>query len=66
MCCLLPRLLLKLPTHIASYVKTNPKITSKFGEFISLAEVSLVCLKFSLSFIKFCPLVAKLWLICGF
>ena len=42
------------------------KITSKFGEFISPAEVALVCLKFILSFIKFCSLVTKLWLICGF
>ena len=31
--------------------------TSKFGEFISPAEVALVCLKFILSFIKFCSLV---------
>ena len=42
------------------------KRTNKFGEFISPAEVALVCLKFILSFIKFCSLVTKLWLICGF
>ena len=39
------------------------RVTSKFGEFISPAEVVLVCLKFILSFIKFCSLVTKLWLI---
>ena len=42
------------------------KRTSKFSEFISPAEVALASLKFILSFIKFCPLVTKLWLICGF
>ena len=41
-------------------------MTSKFGKFISPAEVALVCLKFILSFIKLCSLVTKLWLICGF
>ena len=42
-------------------------VTSKFGEFISPAEVALVCLKFIFSFIKFCSLVTnKLWLICAF
>ena len=30
------------------------------------AEMALVCLKLILSFIKFCSLVTKLWLICGF
>ena len=40
--------------------------TSKFGEFISPAEVALVCFKHILSFIKFCSLVTELWLICGF
>ena len=44
-------------------LKTIP--TSKFSEFIPPAEVALVCLKFILSFIKFCSLVTKLWL-CGF
>ena len=44
----------------------NLSITSKFSEFISPAEVALVCLKFILNFIKFCSLVTELWLICGF
>ena len=30
--------------------------TSKFSEFISPAEVALVCLKFILGYIKFCSL----------
>ena len=47
-------------------VFTKLRFTSKFGEFISPAEVAVVCLKYSLSFIKFCSLVSKLWLICGF
>ena len=48
---------------------TKAERISKFSEFISPAEVALVCLiKFILSFIKFCSLVttSKLWLICGF
>ena len=42
-------------------VHTSPTaiITSKFGEFISPAEVALVCLQFILSFIKFCSLVIR-------
>ena len=35
---------------------SNALTTSKFGEFISAAEVALVCLKLILSFIKFCSL----------
>ena len=41
--------------------------TSKFGEFISPTKVALVCLKFILSFIKFCSfatkLLANLWIL---
>ena len=33
------------------------KIISKFDEFLYPAEVAVVCLKFFLSFIKFCSLV---------
>ena len=44
--------------YINNY-RTESKLTSKFGEFISPAEVALVRLKFILSFIKFCSLVTK-------
>ena len=44
----------------------NQCITSKFGEFISPAEVAVVYLKFILNFIKFCSLTTELWLIRGF
>ena len=37
---------------------------SIFGEFISPTKVALVCLKFILSFIKFCSLVTvNLWIL---
>ena len=52
--------------HDLFYITVKYHQTSKFGEFISPAEVALVCLKFILSFIKFCSLVTELWLICGF
>ena len=38
-------------------LRVNARKTSKFSEFISSAEVALVCLKFILSFIIFCSLV---------
>ena len=46
---------LKIKENDNNKKKNNDKLreTSKFGEFISPAEVALVCLKFILSFIKF-------------
>ena len=45
------------------FIHSGLSLTSAFGEFISPAEMALVCLEFILSFIKFCSLVTKLWLI---
>ena len=56
----------KCPPPLKKKKKKNKIKTGKCGEFISPAEVDLVCLKFFLSFIKFCLLVTELWLICGF
>ena len=42
---------------IRAFQYRDSEETSKFGEFISPAEVALLCLKFILSFIKFCSLV---------
>ena len=47
-------------------MQKKPKKQVNSVKLYSPAEVALVCLKFILSFIKFCSLVTESWLICGF
>ena len=50
--------------NLATILQNKKQVNSV--NLYPLPEVALVCLKFILSFIKFCSLVTELWLICGF